>query len=120
VHDRVKPSGGENGLQVRGVGEICDYETRAGRNGPAMSAAEIIEYRNSVTGGNEVRSDYASDIPGSAGDQDVQEILPSAFSTTRQEVSSMGKEGDMKVPGSPRAAQRGSPQSFANLCSTGI
>jgi hypothetical protein len=45
-----------------------------------MSATEIVEYGDLMSGANKFRSHYTSDVAGSAGDQYVQGFLRQAFS----------------------------------------
>jgi hypothetical protein len=93
VHDCVEMAIGKDGIQLGSVGEIGDDQARIFGDCLAMSAGEIVEYRDVVAVTYEFCGNNTSYISGSAGDEDVQEFPREAFSTSGAHVSSTAKWG---------------------------
>jgi hypothetical protein len=76
VHHGVELTFAEGFCETIGVSEVADDEIGALDDGLAVSVAEIVEDGDGMALANEFGDGDASDVSGSASDEDFQGVLP--------------------------------------------
>ena len=70
MDDRIDPVLLDETLDQRLIAAVADDERHARGNGPVESGGKVVEHDDALAGIDEVEHHVATDIAGSAGDED--------------------------------------------------
>src|ERR1700738_365522 len=82
MHDRVDAVFLKNAIQRSPVRSVRNDELCAGRNGFLAAVREIVENDDVAAFGEELRSNYAADVPGSSGNKNAIGHLDCPFAAS--------------------------------------